>query len=73
MLGRPATLGRLLRPGQAYELEPVGNATRERAGTLMVEGGWIAADGTPAAAPEPMPGETYGRRWDEYEDDEGAF
>ena len=47
--------GRLMRPGQAYELEPVSAATRNRAGELLVEGGWIADDGTPAAAPNQCP------------------
>ena len=73
VLGRPATLGRLMRPGQAYELEPVSAATRQP-GRGTTSGRRVdRRRRNPRRRPEPMPGEKYGRRWDEYEDDEGAF
>ena len=70
IIGRPATLGRISRPGPAFELEPVADKLRIRAGEALVEGGWINPDGSLPEDPKPMRGETFGRRWDEYDDGE---
>ena len=52
--GRPVTIGRIIRPEQAYELETIGSVLRDRAAQVLIDEGWMLDDGRlPADGPHP--------------------
>ena len=66
---RPITIGRLVRPDQAYELEPLPNKLLSKAATRLIAEGWMNEQGQPLIADDRNEQEG---TWD-YDDDEHAF
>ena len=66
---RPITLGRLVRPEQAYELEPLPPKLLNKAAQRMIDEGWMTPEGQPLIADSRNEQEG---TWD-YDDNEHAF